>query len=173
VRNGVVFALKFKPPRQQPQLVVVERFEKELKERVVCDPVALDPKGGTAIDFFEPSLDGKKVLGVALGARLGARRRPRVRRSDGYRVRRRGAGPQLGNGRGSASWNAEGSGFFYTRHPLEGERPAEDLGFLPAGLLPQAGHAREERHLRAGEGLRAHRRELPGQQRGRKVASSI
>ena len=34
-----------------------------------------------------------------------------------------------GTAGGSATWNADASGVYYTRYPREGERPAEDLPF--------------------------------------------
>ena len=34
-----------------------------------------------------------------------------------------------GTAGGSLAWDADGTGFFYTRYPREGERPAADLDF--------------------------------------------
>jgi prolyl oligopeptidase len=34
-----------------------------------------------------------------------------------------------GTGGGSVAWNGDGTGFFYTRYPADGERPKEDLDF--------------------------------------------
>src|SRR6185436_15638281 len=34
-----------------------------------------------------------------------------------------------GTAGGSIAWNAAGTGFWYTRYPRDGERPAEDLPF--------------------------------------------
>src|SRR5262249_9431836 len=58
-RQGVVFAMKNQPPRAQPMLVVLSSLDSLQGERVVFDPLALDPSGETAMDFFVPSLDGK------------------------------------------------------------------------------------------------------------------
>ena len=129
-RGGTLFALKFQPPRQQPSLVAIDSDETELKEQVIFDPIALDSTGGTSIDFFEPSLDGKKVV-VSLS-------KGGSERGDGH-VYEVATGKELGEpipavntgtAGGSICWNADGSGFYYTRHPLEGERPAEDLNFF-------------------------------------------
>jgi prolyl oligopeptidase len=38
-------------------------------------------------------------------------------------------GVQYPTGGGSAAWNADGSGVFYTRYPRPGERPEADLHF--------------------------------------------
>src|SRR5439155_3645694 len=60
-RGGVLFALKDEPPKQQPFLVALESADNPRSERVLIDPNALDPKGGTSIDWYAPSLDGKLV----------------------------------------------------------------------------------------------------------------
>ncbi len=130
MRGGTLFALQFQPPRQQPAVVAIESAEGELKQRVIFDPLALDPTGGTSIDFFEPSIDGKKVL-ISLS-------KGGSERGDGH-VYDTATGKELGEAvpavntgtaGGSASWNDDGSGFFYTRHPLDKERPPEDLNFF-------------------------------------------
>ena len=129
-RGGTTFAWKFQPPRQQPMVVVLEAYETELKERVLFDPLAVDPKGGTSIDWFEPSPDGKKlVVSLSTGG---------SEKGDAH-VYDVATGKALGDvvpwvnsgtAGGNVAWNADGTGFFYTRHPLEGERPKEDLGFF-------------------------------------------
>lgn len=129
-RGGLLFALKTEPPKQQPFLVTLRSVEEPASEKVVVDPNALDPKGGTAIDFFVPSLDGRlvavslseggseagtvSVWEVATGRRL-ADVVPRV---------------NGGTAGGSVAWNADGTGFFYTRYPRPGERPPADLDFF-------------------------------------------
>ncbi len=60
-RGGRLFALEDHPPKQQPFLVVMKSAEDAANERIVVDPNAIDPSGKTSIDFFVPSLDGKKV----------------------------------------------------------------------------------------------------------------
>jgi len=62
VAQGKVFALKFKPPAQQPVLVTLRSPNDVKSERTVLDPNQLDSKGGTSMDWYEPSVDG------ALGA---------------------------------------------------------------------------------------------------------
>src|SRR5207247_9345907 len=58
-RPGVLFAMKFQPPKQQPLLVTLASPDDLKSEKVVLDPNVLDAKGTTAIDWFVPSLDGK------------------------------------------------------------------------------------------------------------------
>jgi len=128
-RAGVLFAIETQPPKLQPFLVTLASAEDAASARVLVDPNALDPTGATTIDFFEPSLDGKvvavslskggtedgsvSVFEVATGKALGETI-PRVN------------GATAG---GSVAWNADGSGFWYTRYPRAGERPAPDLDF--------------------------------------------
>src|SRR6186713_563186 len=57
-----LFAMKRQPPRNQPLLVVLPPNGDTGKERVVLDPVQIDAKGRTAIDFYKPSFDGKHVI---------------------------------------------------------------------------------------------------------------
>ncbi|HEY2143727.1 MAG TPA: hypothetical protein VGH06_05190, partial [Candidatus Udaeobacter sp.] len=60
-RPGILFAMKFQPPKQQPLLVTLTSAEDPKSEKVVLDPNVLDARGTTAIDWFVPSLDGKHV----------------------------------------------------------------------------------------------------------------
>src|SRR5436853_2442208 len=60
-RPGILFAMKFQPPKQQPMLVTLTSADDLKSEKIVIDPNALDSKGTTAIDWFAPSGDGKYV----------------------------------------------------------------------------------------------------------------
>ncbi|MEO6872688.1 MAG: prolyl oligopeptidase family serine peptidase [Chthoniobacterales bacterium] len=128
-RPGRLFALKFQPPKQQPMLVTLASADDLKSEKVVLDPNQIDAKGTTEIDWFVPSLDGKKVaISISKGGS-----------EDGdlhfYDVD--SAKPladtishvQFPTAGGSAAWNADGTGIFYTRFPRKGERPDADLDF--------------------------------------------
>ena len=128
-RGGTWFAQKFQPPRQQPFVVALASPDDLASERTVLDPVALDPSGATSIDFFAPSTDGK-LLAASLSqkgsesgdvhvfeAATGKELPDRVPRVNG------------GTAGGGVAWNADGTGFWYTRYPRPGERPDADLGF--------------------------------------------
>jgi len=58
-------AQKFQPPKQQPFLITLASLDDTSTEKVLLDPGALDPSGGTSIDFFSPSHDGR-LLAVSL-----------------------------------------------------------------------------------------------------------
>ena len=64
-RGDVLFALKSDPPKQQPFLVRMATSADPATERVVVDPNALDGSGGTAIDWYVPSVDGR-IVAVSL-----------------------------------------------------------------------------------------------------------
>jgi prolyl oligopeptidase len=128
-RPGVLFAMKFQPPKQQPMLVTLPPPDDLKSERVLLDPNTMDAKGTTAIDWFVPSLDGKTVaVSISQGGS-----------EDGtlhfYDVATGKALPdtiahvQYPTAAGSAAWNADGSGVYYTRYPRKGERPDSDLNF--------------------------------------------
>ena len=128
-RPGIIFALKFKPPAQQPWLITLKSLDDLSSEHVVFDPNKLNAKGTTAMDFIVPSHDGKKIAvslsengsedgtlffyDVETGAPL-PDKIPRV---------------QYPTGGGSVAWNADDSGVYYTRYPHAGERAADDLNF--------------------------------------------
>ena len=127
--RGTLFAVKRQPPLEQPLLVALDTPDDLAGERVVVDPNALDPDGKTAIDWYVPSNDGSMVA-VSL-SRAGTE-------SGDVRIFDAATGRPLGdfvprvNGGtagGSLAWGAGSDGFYYTRYPRSGERPAEELGF--------------------------------------------
>ena len=126
--GGTLFAVKFQPPRQQPFLVTLSALDAST-EKPLVDPGAIDPSGRTAIDFFVPSPDGARVA-VSLsrnGTEDGTLHVFEV--ATGQELPDRIPRVNGGTAGGSAAWNADSSGIFYTRYPREGERPAADLPF--------------------------------------------
>jgi prolyl oligopeptidase len=96
---------------------------------VVLDPNVLDAKGTTAIDWFVPSLDGKYVA-VSLskgGSEDGTLHFYET--ATGKALPDTIAHVQYPTAGGSAAWNADGTGVYYTRFPRNGERPDADLNF--------------------------------------------
>ena len=59
--GSTLLAMKSQPPKQQPMLVTLGSPSDTASERVLVDPMVVDPSGKTTIDFFVPSPDGKKV----------------------------------------------------------------------------------------------------------------
>ena len=53
-RPGLLFAMKFQPPKQQPLLVTLTSADDLKSEKIVLDPNVLDAKGTTAIGWFVP-----------------------------------------------------------------------------------------------------------------------
>jgi prolyl oligopeptidase len=95
----------------------------------VLDPNVLDTKGTTAIDWFVPSLDGKYVA-ITLskgGSEDGTLHFYKT--ATGKALSDTIAHVQYPTAGGSAAWNADGTGVFYTRFPRKGERPDADLNF--------------------------------------------
>ena len=59
--GDLFFALKEQRPRQRPMLVALTDLDDPATERVVLDPMEVDPSGETNIDWFVPSPDGSRV----------------------------------------------------------------------------------------------------------------
>ncbi len=124
-----LFAFKAEPPRAQPVLVAMKATGVLSSERIVLDPVALDPSGRTTIDFYRPSHDGRHVV-VSLsrdGSEAGTAYV--VDAMNGRRLPDVVPGVMLPTGGGSVEWAADDRGFYYTRYPQGGERPPEDRQF--------------------------------------------
>jgi Protease II len=128
-RGGTLFAMKAQPPKQQPMLVALRSADDPASEKVIIDPNALSDKGSIAIDFYVPSLDGKLVA-ISLsenGSEDGAAHV--FETATGKELSDRVPRVNFGTAGGSFAWNADGSGFYYTRYPQGTERPAADANF--------------------------------------------
>jgi len=127
---GTYFAAKVVPGVQQPLIVALRSLDSTSDERVIVDPNKLDKAGGTSFDWFTPSPDGKLVA-VSLssgGSESGDARIFEVATGK-ERTEDRVARVNGGTAGGSVAWAADSSGYYYTRYPREGERPAADLDF--------------------------------------------
>jgi prolyl oligopeptidase len=128
-QGGKLFAMKFQPPKEQAFLVTLASPFDTGSERVVLDPNRIRGKGPVGIDFYVPSPDAKLVA-VSLsegGSEDGTVHVYEV--ASGKELADVVPRVQYPTAGGSLAWNADGSGFYYTRYPHEGERPKGDLPF--------------------------------------------
>ena len=143
-RPGILFAMKFQPPKQQPLLVTLASADDPKSEKVVLDPNALDTKGTTAIDWSVPSLDGKRV---AVSLSVGGSEDGTLHiyeTATGKALPDTIAHVQYPTAGGSAAWNADSTGIYYTRFPRKGERPEADLNFYQQIYFHKLGTADTE-----------------------------
>ena len=116
--------------QHQHQIVVTLASLDDLaSERTVLDPDAIDAKHLTEIDFAVPSVDGRYL---AASLSTGGSE------SGDLHVYDTAAGQPLpdviprvnyATAGGGVVWNADSSGFYYTRYPRDGERAAADMHF--------------------------------------------
>ena len=129
-RPGRLFALKQQPPLNQPLLVVMSSADAPATEKVILDLNALDPSGGTSMDWYVPSPDGG-LVGVSLSA--GGSESGDVHIYDSETG---GALADIiprvngGTAGGDMAWSPDGQGFYSTRYPRAGERPSPDMDFF-------------------------------------------
>lgn len=126
-RGGHLFGIVEIPQKEQP--VLAELSLENAAARIIVDPTRIDPSGHTAIDFYVPSVDaGRVAVSMSQGGS----------ESGDLHVYDAASGNALsdviprvngGTAGGSVAWNQDGSGFYYTRYPRQGERPLADLDF--------------------------------------------
>jgi prolyl oligopeptidase len=143
-RDGVLFALKDQPPKDQPLLVKMESPHNPSTERVILDPNQLDATGATSIDFYVVSPDARLVA-VSLskgGTEDGDVHVYEVATGKSLPdVIPRVNGPTAG---GDVAWTEDGSGFYYTHYPRGNERPPEDMRFYQQVFYHRLGTSTEE-----------------------------
>jgi len=140
-RGKRIFALKLQPPKNQPLLVTLPSSGDTRNEHVVLDLNVLDPSGRTAIDFYTPSYDGKRVI-VSLsknGSEDGTAYVYDV--ATGRRLEDEIPGVTYPTAGGSVEWAPDGRGFYYTRYPQGNERPVDDRHFFQQVYLHRLGTA--------------------------------
>ena len=128
-RGGNIFATRFKPPAQQPVLVRLNSVYQPVLRQTVFDPGVWNTNGTTAMDWSVLSRDGKRVA-ICLsenGSEDGVLHF--FETEAGHALTDTIPNVQYPTGGGSAAWNADGTGIFYTRYPHAGERAESDLHF--------------------------------------------
>ncbi|MEM0156347.1 MAG: prolyl oligopeptidase family serine peptidase [Thermoplasmataceae archaeon] len=128
-RGKYLFFTKRDSTKQQPSLVRFEYNGEIGPEVVVFDPNEFDRTGSTSIDFFIPSRDGKS-LAICLsegGSEDGSLHFFNAETGEKLQdVLPRVNFPTAG---GSAEWNSDSSGIYYTRYPSRDQRPEDDMHF--------------------------------------------
>jgi len=128
-RGGMLFAMKYQPPQEQPMLVALPSADNPDKAKVIFDPNGASSKGSVAIDFYVPSLDGKYV--AAAVSENGSEDSSAIifEVSSGKKLADVVPRVNFATAGGSIDWKADRSGFYYTRYPQGKERPSEDADF--------------------------------------------
>jgi prolyl oligopeptidase len=129
-RKGRIFALRFKPPAQQPILVRLSSLSRPALWQPIFDPNKYNTNGATAIDWFVPSPDGR-VIAISLSEGGSEQGTLHFFETDtGKELEDKIPRVQYPTGGGSAAWTADGAAILYTRYPHAGERPEEDVNFF-------------------------------------------
>jgi prolyl oligopeptidase len=138
-RAGMLFAMKYEPPKQQPMLVVLRSADDPSSAKVIFDPNRQSSQGSLAVDFFEPSFGGKYVAAAISenGSEDAAAHIFEV--ATGRQLPDVVPRVNFATAGGSIAWKADGSGFYYTRYPQGNERPAEDANFYQQVYFHQLG----------------------------------
>jgi prolyl oligopeptidase len=150
-KKGRIFALRFKPPTQQPILVRLSSLDPPALWKTVFDPNTYNTNGSTAIDWSVVSLDGK-LIALSLsegGSEDGTLHFVEV--DSGKELADKIPRVQYPTAGGSAAWNADGSGVYYTRYPNPGERPEADLHFCQQIWFHKLGTPSSEDHYELGK----------------------
>jgi prolyl oligopeptidase len=146
-----LFAIKKQPPLDQPILVVMASPHDNSSERIVVNPNEIDTTGKTSIDFFVVSPDAHLV---AVSMSWGGTEDGDVfvfRVDNGERMSDEVPGVNGPTAGGDVAWLPDASGFFYTRYPQEGERPAEELRFYQQVYFHALGTPASEDYYVIGE----------------------
>jgi prolyl oligopeptidase len=150
-RPGLLFALKFQPPKQQRLLVTLTSPNDLASEKMVLDPNVIEPKGQVAMDWFVPSPDGK-LIAVCLSEHGSEDGTLHLYRTDtGEHLPDQIKRVQYPTGGGSAAWTPDSKGIFYTRYPHAGERPEADLNFYQQIYFHQLGSPASSDEYSAGK----------------------
>ena len=123
-----LFAVYFDPNFQQPKIVVMGQDADVSRARVVLDPNALDPTGGTSFDWYVPSPDARQI---AVSLSKGGSENGSLHFFDVETGRQQGEvipNVQYATAGGDAAWTPDGKGIWYTRYPGP-DRPEEEQHF--------------------------------------------
>jgi prolyl oligopeptidase len=139
-----LFAIKKQPPKEQAMLVTLSSAFDLNTEKMILDPNQLDTTGLTSIDFYVVSPNSKLV---AVSLSIGGTEEGDVYVYDvetGNKLSDyipKVNGPTAG---GDVAWNSDGSGFYYTHYPREGERLPDEMRFYQQVYYHKLGTSTEE-----------------------------
>ncbi len=143
-RGGTIFALKNAPPKQQPLLVTLKSVDDLAGEHVVFDPNEVAPDGSLTIDFFRPSLDGKRVaISVSEGGSEDGTLRV-IDVASGQTLPDRIPRVTYPTGGGDVAWGTNSAGLYYTQYPVPGSRPQADAHFFQRVFFHKLGTPAEQ-----------------------------
>jgi prolyl oligopeptidase len=189
-RAGMLFAMKYQPPQQQPTLVVLRSADDPGSAKTIFDPNSdanLNPnsnpnsdpstasgKGSAAIDFYVASLDGKYVA-AAISENGSEDSNGRVFEvATGKELRDVVPRVNFATAGGSIAWKADNSGFYYTRYPQGNERPPEDAYFYQQVYFHKLGaDPKDDVHVIGKEFPRIAEIELETSDDGRWLVASV
>jgi prolyl oligopeptidase len=141
---GHFVCAQVQPPKQQQMLVTLASADALKSEKVVLDPNKARSFGKTAIDWFVPSRDGKYVaMSISQGGSEDGTLHI-YETATGKTLKDSIAHVQYPTAGGSAAWNADGTGIYYTRFPRKGDRPDADLNFYQQVYFHKIGTADSE-----------------------------
>ncbi|MBI4377064.1 MAG: S9 family peptidase [Elusimicrobia bacterium] len=171
-RNGRLFAIKFQPPKEQPMLVVLSSPDETGSEKVLIDPNAAGKV--LSIDWYVPSWDGR-LIATAMSEKGSEDATLHIYDVEtGKPLSDRVPRVNYPTGGGSAAWDADNSGLFYTRYPQNDERPAEDRNFYQQVWYHKLGTpASQDRYVIGKDFPRIAEIDLDGGHDGRYIVASV
>jgi prolyl oligopeptidase len=121
-RRGRFFLVKSQSPSEKSVLITLVSITNLNSERIILDPNYGSLDNSNTLRWYAPSLDGTLVAVCLSENRRGDGKLYIYETATGQR--QSDAVPHVSgpNARGSAVWNADGSGVFYTRYPRKGEQ---------------------------------------------------
>src|SRR5436190_1194918 len=150
-RKGRIFAMRFKPPAQQPVLVRLSSVMPPALWKPVFDPNSYNTNGTTAVDWYVPSPDGKTVA-ICLSEGGSEQGTLHFFETDsGKELKDKIPRVQFPTAGGSAAWASDGKSILYTRYPTEGERAEADLNFYQQVWIHKIGSEVSEDKVEIGK----------------------
>ncbi|HTL37703.1 MAG TPA: alpha/beta fold hydrolase [Kofleriaceae bacterium] len=112
--GGKLFGMRRPPGKEQPELIVLDDPTKPDKAKVILDPTA-GGKATTALDWFVPSPDGKRIA-VSISEGGSESGTLHVVGLDGKDLEAPIPNVQHGTAGGDVAWTSDGKGIYYTKY---------------------------------------------------------